>query len=436
MDHALKRALDLGGSCPRSKRQIVSPAQVASVSTAPPRSILGSDLRAVLGGPGWSVWRPNDPPWPAPRGQALKCMNGSLHFKLPRRINQPLCLAPNDHLSRHLRRRGQWRDCERLKVLWMQVEASAPRGAVSLFMEVGTNIGACTLELLLATSARIVAFEPNPVNLWYATRSLNMAARTHPTLANRVVLFPVALGDESAFAPIYAQRRNLGNSVIGASVTEHDKSRDSAEFTVPKQSVPVIPLDTIFPHGLKGVGLLKVDTQGFECNVLRGAQRALRSGHVDIIEAEVSPRLLDAQCCSEQDMAELLLCSGFNLSHAFEGTRAEHTFVARRMRASLAPEYRATGNPSSPCCKDLEPEKGHAGRCTGYASRGRFKRRKDTYCPVACGTCQVCADHPLHAAYLDLVQKARSRDTWREHPYSLRDPPRMPCARRIDTRGV
>ena len=178
-----------------------------------------------------------------------------------------------------------------------------------------------------------------------------------------------------------------------------------------------------------------MDTQGFECNVLRGAQRALRSENVEIIEAEASPRFLAAQCCSEQALAELLLCSGFNLSHAFEGARAEHTLVARRRWASVPPD-RAQGNPTSPCCTQAEPEKGRAGRCTHHASRGRCATPKDTFCPVACGTCQVCADHPLHAAYLEMAQKVRKMDGWREHPYSLREPPRSRCARRGATSTV
>ena len=36
-------------------------------------------------------------------------------------------------------------------------------------LQVGANIGACTVELLLRTNASIVALEPSPTNYFYLT---------------------------------------------------------------------------------------------------------------------------------------------------------------------------------------------------------------------------------------------------------------------------
>ena len=52
------------------------------------------------------------------------------------------------------------------------------------------------------------------------------------------------------------------------------------------------------------------------------------------------------------------------------------------------------------CCTQTNPEPGRAGRCKGMATMGMCK--KGTMCPVACGLCKICMDHPLHDAYLKI----------------------------------
>ena len=67
-------------------------------------------------------------------------------------------------------------------------------------LEVGGNIGACSMEVLLRTDARLIIFEPSFTNLYYLTRTLQAAHRHSPhlDLAHRVVVFPIGLGNESS----------------------------------------------------------------------------------------------------------------------------------------------------------------------------------------------------------------------------------------------
>ena len=55
------------------------------------------------------------------------------------------------------------------------------------------------------------------------------------------------------------------------------------------REVPVVALDDYCAEaGLTRVDLLKIDTQGFELNVLTGAERLLRSGAVRAVYLEVN----------------------------------------------------------------------------------------------------------------------------------------------------
>jgi len=72
-------------------------------------------------------------------------------------------------------------------------------------------------------------------------------------------------------------------------------------------------LDALFPRGLSGVRLLKLDVQGFECEVLQGGFTALASSasqRVEVIAAEVSSTHLRAQCCKPSWLNHLLRAGG------------------------------------------------------------------------------------------------------------------------------
>eukprot|EP00966_Prymnesium_polylepis_P181525 4204620-Prymnesium_polylepis.1 len=54
---------------------------------------------------------------------------------------------------------------------------------LDVVVEVGANIGACTLQLLLHTNATVLAFEPSPLNLFHLTESLHRTALGNPSFS-------------------------------------------------------------------------------------------------------------------------------------------------------------------------------------------------------------------------------------------------------------
>jgi len=222
-----------------------------------------------------------------------------------------MCLPANDRIAAAIRSTGKWYDCHQFVRMWNSAERlPSCEGSEGVLIEVGANIGACTVELLLRTRARIIAFEPSPTNLYYLTRSLLLAAQHHPDIRDRVVVFPIGAGNVALeHAQLYTESGNLGNTVVGARHTDACDARDHAclrRSTHAMHETTVLPLDSIFPEGLGCARLLKLDVQGFECKVMAGAQRALRSSQVRAVVAEATNAVLSAQCCSGAYLKELL----------------------------------------------------------------------------------------------------------------------------------
>ena len=305
----------------------------------------------------WRAWRPSDPPWPPQHPFGDQCREGHLTFGMAAkqcyhwhrnrhkgttkgchlqsyvderglnqtgcggnkycrlqyvagRVNQSMCLAHRDYVSDYIVHHGRWRDCGSHVRLWQrldgldikelkqlkQLRAAEIGDPEGILIEVGANIGACTVELLLRTRAKILAFEPSPVNNFYLTRSLRALAQAHPEVAHRVVVFPVGLGEARIHQPMFVPIQNLGNSMM---LSASQRGQPDAATVLQQGAVPidvhVFPLSTLFPQGLGGVRALKLDVQGFECNVLRGAWPLFapgRSPSLQLIATEVASKHL------------------------------------------------------------------------------------------------------------------------------------------------
>ena len=223
-----------------------------------------------------------------------------------------MCLARDDVVSNHIRKHGEWHDCGRFVAIWQAL--NGPRdlhvgGYLALngdpegvLLEIGANIGACTIELLLRTKARIIALEPSPINLYYLTRSIKLAALSYPDILRRVVVLPIGAADVSAVVQLSAQKGNLGNTVAGklsCGLASGGKDPNCRSRSVANASL--LPLDQIFPNGLGDVRMIKLDVQGYECKVLQGAAQTIaRAQRLSALVTEVDPTLLRAQCCGRR----------------------------------------------------------------------------------------------------------------------------------------
>ena len=396
-------------------------------ASAPPLQPLFADglVRAVTEGMGWRAWRPTDPPIPSVHPHGERCAdeangdpgNNELYWPLGNRrlVHQKMCLPRNDHISDRIRRQGRWTDCSKFVQFWRTLDgqrttwrtngvrhvrseidylASNDSHGRGSLVEIGANIGSCTVELLLRTRARIVAFEPSPSNLFYLTRSLRLAAQRDPSVAERVVVFPVAAGDAPSRLRAYAQRGNLGNTVIGLPITDacggtgtKGKCARKEMFELPP--VDVQPLDNIFPEGIGDVRVMKLDTQGFECRVLEGAKRVMSSSsRLEVVAVEVADRWLYKQCCRPVWLLHLLQvsmnwtvsCSGgaarLSEYNCFGRRSVPAQDVGKRMRGLRGNRYSANEKVQTVMTgRKLEDKRLKVVRCLKYRARNELVER-------------------------------------------------------------
>ncbi len=127
-------------------------------------------------------------------------------------------------------------------------------------VDIGANIG--VVSLLLATQyreTRIFSFEPAPTT--FSALSKNVALNG---LSN-ISLHQLALSDTVGEIALDALPDQRGNARIA--------DAKSAHVTM----VPTTTLDKfVEEQGIKTIGLLKIDVEGFEAAVLRGASQSAR----------------------------------------------------------------------------------------------------------------------------------------------------------------
>jgi len=128
-----------------------------------------------------------------------------------------------------------------------------------LFIDVGANIGYYTC-LAAVAGKPVIAFEPQPRNL------KNLAENVRLNSFKSVEVFPVALGAEAGVADLY------GSSGPSASLLPGWGGAAPSY----KQPVFVNTMDSLVGQRIEGKRVfIKMDVEGFEYQVLRGARKVL-----------------------------------------------------------------------------------------------------------------------------------------------------------------
>lgn len=139
-------------------------------------------------------------------------------------------------------------------------------GVSKTIVDVGANIGlyTCIAADRAPSDGKVIAFEPVPANLRYLKRNLEENERTA-----QVVVEEQAVGQGSGEIQIY-----LADGSIGT----HSPSAMNVIGSTTSITVPEVSLDDYARQKLGGrsIDLLKVDVEGYEGAVLRGARKTLQ----------------------------------------------------------------------------------------------------------------------------------------------------------------
>jgi FkbM family methyltransferase len=168
-------------------------------------------------------------------------------------------------------------------------------------IDVGANVGECTLNFArhVGTKGSVLALEPDPV----VRAKLQRNVALNP-FAN-IEIVPLALGAEPGRLELstVAPSNRGGNRILERPVGEH-------------VTVQVVPLDQMLEERpVARVDLIKIDVEGFELNVLKGAKRTIERFRPTLF-VEVSDGNLRASGTSARELVQLMKDHGYRLRHA------------------------------------------------------------------------------------------------------------------------
>lgn len=173
-------------------------------------------------------------------------------------------------------------------------------------LDIGANIGAHTLPLARAVGAqgRVIAFEPTT----YAYRKLVRNVSLNPALEPRIRTEQVMLSEQNHSSPCPAlySSWNLSNT----KTSRHPKHLGQMMETTGAAGVRLD--DYVIRSGLRRIDFIKIDVDGNECAVLRGAQQTLRN-HRPKILMEFMPYGLEESGHSLKELMALLKFTGYKI---------------------------------------------------------------------------------------------------------------------------
>jgi FkbM family methyltransferase len=174
--------------------------------------------------------------------------------------------------------------------------------------------------------ARIVAFEPLP-------RPAVIFRKVFSTDAN-VSFMPIALGSTPGEEIIHVSGRADSSSLLPISALQSQTFPGTEEVGI--QTIRVERLDgVLMSETLARPVLLKIDVQGFELELLKGAEQSL--AHIDDIYVELSfVPLYDGQALTGDVTAWLrergfVLAGVYNIAHTAGGRPVQADFHFRRL---------------------------------------------------------------------------------------------------------
>jgi len=159
-------------------------------------------------------------------------------------------------------------------VNWLHdIRRSGLVGPRPICFDVGANIGQTVLELRGAIPGAVIhAFEP------FASPFAEL--RELATGMVDVVPVQVAMGASTGSLEMQAQERSVLNSLV---------QREGAVSGRPAETIRIDTVDHYCAdRGVDAIDLLKTDTEGYDLDVLRGAESMLRAQSITFVHTEVT----------------------------------------------------------------------------------------------------------------------------------------------------
>jgi FkbM family methyltransferase len=163
-------------------------------------------------------------------------------------------------------------------------------GTPGVALDIGGNVG--YYSYLLANAGwHVETFEPLPMNL----QLMKATACRNPKLADKIKVHPVGLGARDDSCVFVSGYDNVGDGWVRCG-DEASKIR-AGQVPVPagyelRGSFPVQRLDDVMAkEGITKVDFVKIDVEGFECQVFKGGDAVLNKVRPKYVQSEVWPKM-------------------------------------------------------------------------------------------------------------------------------------------------
>jgi FkbM family methyltransferase len=185
--------------------------------------------------------------------------------------------------------------------------------AGDVVLDIGANIGAHTMLLAQAVGSegKVYAFEPTD----FAFTKLMSNRSLNPDLVNRIDCFQYMLVDEEISGNPTPGLYSSWPLKEDADLHELHQGRLMTTAGAEARTLDSV----IFELKLGRVDCIKLDIDGFECGMMRGARKVLSRWHPVII-MELAPYALKEQGASLSDLIGLLKQYGYSLFDLKKGT--------------------------------------------------------------------------------------------------------------------
>lgn len=176
---------------------------------------------------------------------------------------------------------------------------------IDVVLDVGANTGQFAEQIRndFNFNGRIISFEPisNVCNELYKKAKSD----------KKWEIMPFALGDQNAKSKINISS-NLQSSSLLKILPRHVKSASESKY-IGSETIEVKTLDSIFNKLCTNVNntYLKIDTQGYESNVIIGSENSLK--YIDTVQVEMSLVPLYKDALLFNKMYDLLINKGYTL---------------------------------------------------------------------------------------------------------------------------
>jgi len=186
----------------------------------------------------------------------------------------------NDIVSNSICNQGYW-----------EMRDASELGTPGTALDIGSNIGYHSF-LLADAGWRVEAFEPLPKNL----ELIQATACQNPHLAEKITIHGIGLGPREDSCVFVSGFDNVGDGWVRCG-DEANRIR-AGQDPVPagfqlRGSFPVKRLDDILMQvgAPKKIDFVKIDVEGFECQVFKGGDSLLKHYRPRSIQSEVWPKM-------------------------------------------------------------------------------------------------------------------------------------------------